>query len=308
MTKTEREGFTLIELLVVIAIIAVLIGLLLPAVQKVREAGARTQSLNNLKQIGLATHGYHDARGRFPAMGTYDATTTPRQYYSLYHAILPYVEQENAAREAQAAGNSYVLNQYLIKTFFSPLDRSTGDGFVSLAGGNRGGGASYGPNFQVFGSRQYAYPTNPQLLFGGYPAAGLTVEQVCDGKSTLAASIPDGTTNTIMFAEHYAQCPGDGSVTYNGATQSHRFIHMWSFSFGIHAPASPHIGYGSPLPPQDKPTLQECDFFRPQSMQNGGCGACLCDGSVRLISTRVTEATWRLLLNPADGQVLMSDW
>jgi prepilin-type N-terminal cleavage/methylation domain-containing protein len=308
MKTTERQGFTLIELLVVIAIIAILIGLLLPAVQKVREAAARTQSMNNLKQIGLATHGYHDANNRFPAMGTYDTTKTPREYYSLYHAILPYVEQENAARQAQSAGNSYVLNQLLIKTFFSPLDRSTPDGFVTLSGGTKGGGASYGPNFQVFGNRQYAYPTNPALLYGGYPAAGLTVNQVCDGKATITGSISDGTTNTIMYAEHYAQCPGDGTVTYNGVVQSPRFIHMWSFSFGIHPPASPHVGYGSQLPPQDKPTLTQCDFFRAQSMSSGGCGVCLCDGSVRLVSTSVSQTTWMNLLNPADGQVLGSDW
>ena len=199
----RRAGFTLIELLVVIAIIAILIGLLLPAVQKVREAAARTQSLNNLKQLGLATHGYHDANQRFPAMGTYDPTKTPREYYSLYHAILPYVEQEAAARQAQAAGNSYVLNQLLIKTFFSPLDRSTPDGYVTNSSG-KGGGASYGPNFQVFGGRQYAYPTNVDLLYGPYPAAGLTVNQVCDGKATIVGSIADGTSNTVAYAEHYA--------------------------------------------------------------------------------------------------------
>jgi prepilin-type N-terminal cleavage/methylation domain-containing protein len=303
--RTTKKGFTLIELLVVIAIIAVLIGLLLPAVQKVREAAARIQSTNNLKQIGLATHNFHDTNARFPAMGTYDVTTTPRQFYSLYHFILPFVEQENAARQAQAAGNSYTLNQLLIKTFYSPLDRSSPDGFVALSSGARGGGASYGPNFQVFGNRAFAYPTNPALLYGGF---GAQVNQICDGKSTLQASLPDGTSNTILFAEHYAQCPGDGTVTYNGNPQSGRFIHMWSFSFAIHAPASPHIGYGSALPPQPAPTLQQCDFFRPQAMSASGCVVGLGDGSVRTVNTNVSAATWALALNPADGQVLGNDW
>jgi prepilin-type N-terminal cleavage/methylation domain-containing protein len=90
-----RRGFTLIELLVVIAIIAILIGLLLPAVQKVREAASRLRCQNNLKQIGLALHNYESSNGRFPPAGVYPVAATAGDAWSVQAQILPYIEQAN---------------------------------------------------------------------------------------------------------------------------------------------------------------------------------------------------------------------
>jgi len=146
--RIRRRGFTLIELLVVIAIIAILIGLLLPAVQKVREAAARAQCTNNLKQLGIAMHGYHDVNGAFPFED--GPTSLPANLLSapsIFVQILPYVEQQNLYQQMSAQPNgltSFVGNQLLanataIKTFLCPSRRSAGLGKVDYAGAYNGG-------------------------------------------------------------------------------------------------------------------------------------------------------------------------
>src|ERR1700756_4017480 len=105
---TGHQAFTLVELLVVIAIIAILIGLLLPAVQKVREAAARTQCTNNIKQLGIAIHNCNDSNGKLPPLvGTYPGTIGPSQ--SLHFWLLPYIEQDNLFR---SAANPTVAGSY----------------------------------------------------------------------------------------------------------------------------------------------------------------------------------------------------
>src|SRR5687767_11439907 len=128
----KRFGFTLIELLVVIAIIAILIALLVPAVQKVREAAARTQTNNNLKQCALAVHSYHDTCRRLPDAnwpgGMYSSTTTSR---TLWFHLLPYVEADNVYK-----GN---VHNAVVPAFSAPSDPYNADpaGRVNFAGNLR---------------------------------------------------------------------------------------------------------------------------------------------------------------------------
>src|SRR5206468_12439118 len=184
----RRQGFTLIELLVVIAIIAVLIGLLLPAVQKVREAAARAKSQNNLKQIALAVHNYNDAyQGKLPAL-TDLGTGAPNGwgFNSLFFNILPYIEQDNVYRLFQkgtTAGNTAYFAavgaagnpnggaaRTISPTYLSPADRTASDGttMTGVAEAAVGGGpaiaageyatTSYAANGYVFRSNTGAPP------------------------------------------------------------------------------------------------------------------------------------------------------
>src|SRR5262249_16216028 len=184
-----RRGFTLVELLVVIAILAVLIGLLLPAVQKVREAANRAKCGNNLRQLGLAAHQHHEVHGRLPpGMGFTPLATGGVWGQGLFH-LLPYLERENLYRRALgpvalATGpvtiycpiNNNVYSQP-VPVFLCPSDPSVGSGGVVTVNGISWGASCYAGNSQVFSP-------------GGDP----------QGKTTMHA-ITDGTSNTILYAE-----------------------------------------------------------------------------------------------------------
>jgi prepilin-type N-terminal cleavage/methylation domain-containing protein len=314
---TPRRGFTLIELLVVIAIIAVLIGLLLPAVQKVREAANRIKCSNNLKQLGLAAHNYHDVNQHLPpGIGYYPPASGA---FGTYHFhLLPYVEQGDLYRSALGSvpfprpdgpttvlypGNNNVYSQP-VKIFLCPSDPSVGSDGVVKVDRVLFGASSYAPNGMVIA------PNGPQ------------------GKARIA-DITDGTSNTILHAEKYARCSttalapalGDGGSAWAYCTSPFfPFLpkpmdlppRAFQPGFAIAALAgrgAPNaIGAGSKFQVQPTPLEGNCDPTRASTAHSGGILVGLADGSVRTLAASMSDTTWWWAVTPSGGEVLGSDW
>jgi type II secretory pathway pseudopilin PulG len=319
-----REGFMLIELLVVIAIVAVLIGLLLPAVQKVREAAARIQCSNNLKQIGLACHNAQAAHGKLPpACGTYDTrgptpvingTLVPGNRVDtnvLFH-LLPYLEQDAIYRSALDADSIYKPVQpvqgrppacyQVVRVYLCPSD-PTATSSGKTPGGDWAEG-NYAANYQVFGNA----------------SAGDNVNVNMQGASSLAQSFPDGTSTTILFGEKYADChstlasglqfvlwaePAFGVIEMPlfayGAPGGQGFTDMGAFGGG---PGK--VGPGSRF--QTRPSQLTCNKNLAQTGHSAGMNICLADASVRSLSASMDPNTWWALCTPAGGEVIAADF
>jgi len=293
-----RSGFTLIELLVVIAIIAILIGLLLPAIQKVREAAARAQSQNNLKQIGLAVQSCADANGgtlppayieNWVPQGGWGGYSGP--YYAtnatgLFH-LLPYIEQDNVYKSLGVNGN----DQYngwnspgawttVVKTFVSPLD-------ASMPGATIWGwaGTNYAMNFQVFANPNHTWGWWWHLM----------------GATKFPAGIQDGTSNTIFFTEKRMACVNG---TSNGTLWAHGHWNAdWMPLIGN------NITYGGNAyqVPQVQPTnsgTNACQPHRATALSPGGCQVAMGDGSVRNVRASIAQPTWQASLTPNGGEVI----
>jgi prepilin-type N-terminal cleavage/methylation domain-containing protein/prepilin-type processing-associated H-X9-DG protein len=311
----REKAFTLIELLVVIAIIAILIGLLLPAVQKVREAAARMECSNNLKQIGLATQHFHDQYKKLPPAWAPDAyygtgNTSPvgaGVVGTIHFFLLPFIEQDNVYKGAN--GNSANAGNVAIKPYVCPSDSS------NLTNPIPGVGAAtdYAANLLVF------RPTGP---------------------GTILTGIKDGTSNTVIFAERFQQCqnPSAPATTYclwaqypvpsTPATAYNAPVFGWR-DYTAAIPTAPNPNNASPaepsyeqtgtyatviqgtsggLPFQVNPPSNSCDYRITQTGHSGVMNVGMADGSVRNVSSGLNTATWAIACSPADGLPLPSDW
>jgi prepilin-type N-terminal cleavage/methylation domain-containing protein/prepilin-type processing-associated H-X9-DG protein len=323
----KRRGFTLIELLVVIAIIAILIALLVPAVQKVREAAARTQCINNLKQIGIAMHNHHASEKCFPVgclSAPYSTGTTASNATALVQ-LLPYLDQGSLYNKAdlnqsiQAAVNDPSVTTQEVAVFICPSDSSSGK--VS----------NYGRSNYLASIGADARAANTNGATGGafHRPPGSTVPG--SAKGFKIAHFLDGTSNTAAFAEikrgpFTGTTPADlivyrhtatatpstptgcdvavasSGTTYNYAGGSYfRGSVMWT------------AFYNHTVRPNDK-TYYYCvdgsllaGHIGAKSYHTGGVNVLLCDGSVRFFSDSVSLPTWVALGTRAGSDIVGSD-
>jgi len=299
MARLGRSGFTLIELLVVIAIIAVLIGLLVPAVQKVREAASRLQSANNLKQIGLATHSMHDANGKYPPQygyysGTGSLTATPAQYGSFFYHLLPYIEQVAVYK---ATVNRSYTNTTVIKTYQAPLDPSLSTDGKALNSQNVSAGlCSYVLNGYVLTGSSNAL----SYYLTGTSANGNTADGTI--RNATISEIIDGTSNTVLAAERYSNnCLYSGSGA--SAVKGNR---TWGEDAAGPSRWAPILIHSDPI--EFTPVVGSASCYTPQAYRSSGCQIGMFDGSVRNVTKAVSSTTWWRVLLYSDGQVINSDW
>ncbi len=332
----RRRGFTLIELLVVIAIIAVLIALLLPAVQQAREAARRTQCKNNLKQMGLAMHNYHDTYNGFPNGNI--ASQAGGWGISWYIRILPYVDQAPVYNKINFSGTHPGWSCCGDATGQANGDAIRGVRFAFTVCPSSpindlrdsGGGPTEHPQyFGIMGATDGDGFTNPAgrkalccgccgnqaatglVTSGGMlvPLSNKNLKDVTDGatnqllvgeSSMFVLDVPNGTRNVDVQGVH-GMLMGSPNLTSIDASPGGTFERQFNLTTVRYAPNAPAVNNNASWPGID----DNFGVNKPlNSAHTGGVHGLLCDGSVRFVSNNVDMLTLRRLCTRDDGQVL----
>jgi prepilin-type N-terminal cleavage/methylation domain-containing protein len=283
----RKRGFTLIELLVVIAIIAILIGMLLPAVQKVREAANRSTCQNNLKQLGVAIHNFASASpttANIPAILDRSSTGTPSYWMTFFYQLLPYIEQDAAYRRVSYTDSWANSNHRLIiKSLLCPSDYTHSNG---VAPQTDWAVTSYSPNYYICANTNTWIPDRQFYLSAG--------------KYTIA-NIPDGTSNQIAMVERFANIYsgniyGWSNLMMHPCSHSYWGWHQWSTIYGIWGLYTPQTNARVANYPYAHPYYPNTAHATLQVL--------LLDGAVKSVPATVSQVNWNAYCLPDDGNVI----